>query len=77
MNGCVILPALGDKPWIDGDAFTVGDLMMISVLGGLRGTGQLDGFRQLAAYVERSEARPAHRKAMTDQLALYADPVAE
>lgn len=63
--------ALGDKAWLDGDSFTVGDLMMVSVLGGLRGTGQLEGFPQLAAYVERGEARPAHRKAMADQLALY------
>ncbi len=68
--------ALGDKTWIDGDIFTVGDLMLIAVLGGLRGTGQLDGFPRLAAYVARGEARPAHRKAMADQLALYAEPVA-
>lgn len=65
--------ALGDKQWIDGDTFTVGDLMLISVLGGLRGTDQLDGFRKLAAYVARGEARPAHRKAMADQLALYTE----
>lgn len=65
--------ALGAKQWIDGDTFTVGDLMLISVLGGLRGTDQLDGFPKLAAYVERGEARPAHRKAMADQLALYAE----
>ena len=63
--------ALGDKSWLDGDSFTLGDLMMVSVLGGLRGTGQLDGFVRLAGYVERGEARPAHRKAMADQLALY------
>ena len=68
--------ALGDKTWIDGDMFTVGDLMLIAVLGGLRGTGQLDHFPRLAAYVARGEARPAHRKAMADQLALYAEPVA-
>jgi glutathione S-transferase len=68
--------ALGDNEWIDGDVFTVGDLMLISVLGGLRGTGQLDSFPKLSAYVERGEARPAHRKAMADQLALYADPEA-
>ncbi len=67
--------ALGDEEWIDGDAFTIGDLMLISVLGGLRGSAQLDRFPKLAAYVERGEARPAHRKAMADQLALYADPV--
>jgi glutathione S-transferase len=69
--------ALGDKQWIDGDVFTVGDLVLVSVLGGLRGTQQLDGFPKLAAYVERGEARPAHRKAMADQLALYAEPVAD
>ncbi len=63
--------ALGDTTWIDGDAFTVGDLMLVSVLGGLRGTGQLDGFPKLAAYVARGEDRPAHRQAMADQLALY------
>ena len=63
--------ALGDKPWLDGDAFTLGDLTMVSVLGGLRGTGVLDGFPTLSAYVARGEARPAHRKAMADQLALY------
>src|ERR1700710_2834047 len=36
--------ALGEKEWVDGDAFTVGDLMLISVLGGLRGSAQLDCF---------------------------------
>jgi glutathione S-transferase len=69
--------ALGDKQWIDGDVFTVGDLVLVSVLGGLRGSEQLDGCPKLAAYVERGEARPAHRKAMADQLALYAEPVAD
>ena len=66
--------ALGDKVWLDGDAFTVGDLMMVSVLGGLRGTGVLDGFPRLAAYVARGETRPAHGKAMADHLATF-DPV--
>jgi glutathione S-transferase len=65
--------ALGDKTWLDGDTFTVGDLMMISVLGGLRNTDVLDGLPKLAAYVARGEARPAHHKAMADQLALYED----
>ena len=66
---------LGDFGWIDGESFTVGDLMLVSVLGGLRGSTQLDRFPRLAAYVERGEARPAHRKAMADQLALYAGRV--
>lgn len=63
--------ALGDKPWLDGDSFTVGDLMMVSVLGGLRNTDQLAPFPNLADYVARGEARPAHRKAMADHLAVY------
>ena len=67
--------ALGDGAWMNGETFTVGDLMLISVLGGLRGSAQLDRFPKLAAYVERGEARPAHRRAIADQIALYADPV--
>ncbi|WEK44274.1 MAG: glutathione S-transferase family protein [Candidatus Sphingomonas colombiensis] len=68
--------ALGDKQWLDGDDFTVGDLMMVSVLGGLRGTDSLDRFPRLAAYVARGEGRPAHRKAMADHLATFDQPVA-
>ena len=63
--------ALGEKTWLDGDDFTVGDLMMISVLGGLRNTDILAGYANLADYVARGEARPAHRKAMADHLAVY------
>ncbi len=65
--------ALGGKPTLDGGAFTFGDLMMVSVLGGLRGTGVLDTHPSLAAYVARGEARPAHQKAMADHLAAFAD----
>jgi hypothetical protein len=64
--------ALGDRTWIDGGEFTVGDLMMVSVLGGLRGTGVLDDYPASSAYVERGEARPAHVKAMADHLASFA-----
>jgi glutathione S-transferase len=63
--------ALGNKRTLDGSAFTFGDLMMVSVLGGLRGTGVLDAYRNLAAYVARGEARPAHQKAMSDHLAVF------
>jgi glutathione S-transferase len=68
---------LGDRPWLEGDAFTVGDLMMVSVLGGLRGTGVLDRFPGLDAYVARGEARPAHRKAMADHLAVFEGAAAD
>jgi len=66
--------ALGDKEWLDGIAFTVGDLMMVSVLGGLRGTGVLAGFPGLSAYVARGEDRPQHRKAMADHMAVFERP---
>ncbi len=66
--------ALGDKPWLDGNTFTVGDLMMISVLGGLRGSPELADFPQLAAYIARGENRPAHRKAMADHMATFDAP---
>lgn len=62
---------LGDRTWLEGDMFTIGDLMMVSVLGGLRGTGVLDGYPRLVAYVARGEDRPAHRKAMADHLAAF------
>ena len=68
--------ALGDKTWLDGDTFTVGDLMMVSVLGGLRNTDMLADYPNLAEYVARGEARPAHVKAMADLLAVYEDQAA-
>jgi glutathione S-transferase len=67
--------ALNDNLWLDGNAFTIGDLMMISVLGGLRNTAELADFPRLAAYVARGEDRPAHRKALADHMATFDGPV--
>ena len=61
---------LGDAAWLDG-AFTVGDLMMVSVLLRLRASGILDEFPNLAAYVARGEARPAYQRAFAAQLAVF------
>jgi len=66
--------ALGDKDWLDGTEFTVGDLVMISVLGGLRRTAALADLPRLAAYVARGEGRPAHMKAMADHMATFDAP---
>ncbi|MEJ0020182.1 MAG: glutathione S-transferase family protein [Acetobacteraceae bacterium] len=66
--------ALGPNIWLDGKEFTIGDLMMISVLGPLRNTGELADFPLLAAYIARGESRPAHRKAMADHLATFCAP---
>ncbi len=60
---------LGDADWLDG-AFSVGDLMMVSVLLRLRASGLLDKFPTIAAYVARGEARPAYQRAFAAQLAL-------
>lgn len=68
--------ALGDKPTLDGGAFTFGDLMMVSVLTGLRRNGVLDTHPNLAAYVDRGQARPAYQKAMADHLAVFRDEAA-
>jgi glutathione S-transferase len=61
---------LGEAEWLDG-AFSAGDLMMVSVLLRLRPSGLLDGFRTLAAYVARGEARPAYQRAFAAQLAVF------
>lgn len=58
---------LGDKDWLDG-RFTVGDLMMIATLRTPR-KGSLAMPGNLAAYIERGEARPAFQAAMAAQLA--------
>ena len=67
--------ALSDNAWLDGNDFTVGDLMMISVLSPLCGTAELAGFPRLAAYVARGESRPAHRKALADHMATFDERV--
>jgi glutathione S-transferase len=57
--------ALGDKSHLDGERFTVGDLMMTTVL---RILPALVGDPRLAAYVERCTARPAFKRALDAQL---------
>jgi glutathione S-transferase len=67
--------ALGDNVWLDSNEFTVGDLIMISVLGSLRDRAELADFPRLAAYIARGETRPAHRKALADHMATFEAPV--
>ena len=64
---------LGDKPWLEGDRFTIGDLLMVTVLRFLRHTDLVAQFPNLDAYVKRGEARPAFRRALADQLAVYSE----
>jgi glutathione S-transferase len=62
---------LGDREWLEG-RFSIGDLLMITVLRFLRHTDLVGQFPNLAAYLERGEARPAFQRALADQLAVYA-----
>lgn len=62
---------LGDKQWLEGDRFTIGDLLMVTVLRFLRHTDLVAEFPNLKDFVERGEARPAFRRALADQLAAY------
>lgn len=60
--------ALGDKPYLDGDRFTAGDLMMSTVLRILAHTDIVKRDQRLAAYVDRCIARPAFKRALEAQL---------
>lgn len=61
---------LGESDWLDG-AFSAGDLMMVTVLRRLDGSGLVEEHPNLAAYVARGEARPAYRRAFDAQLAVF------
>jgi len=60
--------SLGDKPYLDGDRFTAGDLMMTTVLRILKHTDIVTSEKRLAAYVERCTARPAFKRALDAQI---------
>ena len=61
---------LGDADWLDGD-FSAGDLMMVMVLRRLDGTGLVEEYPNLSAYVARGEARPAYKRAFDAQLSVF------
>jgi glutathione S-transferase len=56
--------SLGDKPYLDGDRFTAGDLMMTTVLRTLPALND----ERLNAYVARCMARPAFKRAIDAQI---------
>jgi glutathione S-transferase len=62
--------ALGDKPFLDGPRFTVGDLMTATVLRILRHT-ELVAETALAPYLARCESRPAFQRALAGQMAAF------
>ena len=66
----LVSDALGEKEWLE-DRFTIGDLMMVTVLRILRHTKLVAEHSNLAAYLARGEARPAFKQALADQLAAF------
>jgi glutathione S-transferase len=61
---------LGDADWLDGE-FSAGDLLMATVLLRVRGSGLLDEYPNLAAYLARGMDRPAFRRAFYAQLLVF------
>ena len=65
--------SLGDKPYLDGDRFTAGDLMMTTVLRILKHTDIVTRDERLAAYIARCAARPAFTRAFDAQIGDFSD----
>ncbi|MDC0714172.1 glutathione S-transferase family protein [Stigmatella sp. ncwal1] len=61
---------LGGADWLDG-AFSAADILMVTVLRRLQGSGILEAYPNLAAYIARAEARPAYKRAFAAQLAVF------
>ena len=61
---------IGEADWLDGE-FSAADLLMVTVLRRLEGSGLLDSFPVLCAYIARGEARPAYRRAFDAQKAVF------
>jgi len=61
---------LGDADWLD-DAFSAGDLLMVTVLRRLNGSAMLEKYPNLSAYIARCEGRPAFKRAFDAQLAVF------
>ena len=66
----LLAEAVGDDQWFEGQ-FTIGNLMMASVLRNLRGTDLVAEQPALAAFLKRAEERPAFQRALADQLAVF------
>jgi glutathione S-transferase len=60
--------SLGDKPFLDGERFTAGDLMMTTVLRILAHIDTVSREPSLVAYLDRCTARAAFKRALQAQL---------
>jgi glutathione S-transferase len=62
---------LGEAEWLEPDGFTVGDLMMVTVLHRLEASGLMNDWPNIVAYVARGRSRPAYQRAFAAQLAVF------
>jgi glutathione S-transferase len=70
-----LVDRLGGSDWLDG-GFSAADLLMVTVLRRLEGSGILDDYPTLCAYIARGEARPAYQRAFAAQLAVFENKAA-
>ena len=68
--------SLGDKPYLDGERFTAGDLMMATVLRILNYTDIVSSDTRLAAYVHRCTVSPAFKRAFDAQIGDFEEEAA-
>lgn len=61
---------LGGNDWLEGD-FSAGDLLMVTVLMRLEGSGLLEEHANVAAHVARGRARPAFQRAFAAHRAVF------
>lgn len=61
---------LAGADWLDG-SFSAGDLLMVHALQRLSGSGLLEEFPNLVAYIDRAAARPAFKRAFAAQRAVF------
>jgi glutathione S-transferase len=61
---------LASREWL-GDAFSIADIAMVTVLRAIGGSSLMSAHPAVEAYVERGMERPAFRRAMADQLAAF------
>ncbi|MBO9499494.1 MAG: glutathione S-transferase family protein [Novosphingobium sp.] len=65
--------ALGERDWLAGE-FSIADIMMVTVLNGLKSSSFVAEFPNLAAYHARGTGRPAYKRALDAQLADFDGP---
>jgi glutathione S-transferase len=70
-----LVACMGDAAWLDG-GFSAADIIMVHVLRRLEGSGILEEYPTLSAYIARAKARPAYERAFAAQKAVFDEKAA-